>query len=660
MNWPFVFLNLLFSVLSFAASPNLSWAGQNQESDFLVATVDASHLKEVGDEISIQSGSAIANEAELKIQVYGYPEVFKKTYSINTINPLQPETISLVVPGLTIAKLGAFGQKTSLVYNGFTSGDMTFLFDGFELSDVSDPSEGFDLSSYMLSPDFDFTFAKGSSGLFYRQLGGGLSIDPKYVPGQTLMTSAGSAGQTMLSYQNNVCSNESCYQIGFGGTQVDGLSASVNSRSGTGPLENDSASLYFLSLGWVKSLSSKSLLKIRTHSQYSNTEIDDYDENFIFKDDKNASLNFFNQFVGLNYSNENHQYFFENIYSVRNVANDVDGFSLTERDDSYGVLRTKVRSSHQIKQFEINWFLQNINLSTQTINNLENLNKVEVGFQADYSSFLKGIKFRNSANFNALQSFDFGVGLSQTIRTEAINFPIQKNKNLVLDTNQLANLKESNRLKLYFQTQYGYKDRRPSFFQLFDPQFGNSNLANERQFFFRPQLDLDIYGDGVGKPKHNISMYYSLENMDSKVVFQNTNGGEYINSGKLTLNNLTLMYSLEGLKMATKAFYRQSLDSESVTEVLPWTAQKEVGFGFSFRQRLLTLSADVKWLFEMSNPSQNKIQELVQSQMGVSYQIDTQSRISLQLNNVFNDKKIWDEGFNRQPFSWMMTLTKKI
>lgn len=650
MNWPFVFLNLLLSISTFAASPDLSGVAQNQENDFPLTTNEDGNLNVFDQDDKI----------ELKIQVYGYPEVFKKTYSISTINPLQPETISLAVPGLTIAKLGTFGQKTSLVYNGFTSGDMTFLFDGFELSDVSDPSEGFDISSYMMSPDFDFTFAKGSSGLFYRQLGGGLSIDPKYVPGQTLMTSAGSAGQTMLSYQNNVCSNESCYQIGFGGTQADGLSASVNSRAGTDLLENDSSSLYYLSFGWVKSLSSKSLVKVRAHTQYSTTEIDDYDENFIFKDDKNASLNFFNQFVGLNYSNDHHQYFFENIYSVRNVANDVDGFSLTKRDDSYEVLRTKVRSSHQIKKFEINWFLQNINLTTKTIGNLENLNKVEVGFQADYNTFLKGIKFKHSANFNALQSFDFGVGLSQTLRTEAIDFSLQKNKKLALKISHPVELKESNHSKLYFQTQYGYKDRRPSFFQLFDPQFGNPNLTNERQFFFRPQIDLELSNDAARKTKHNISISYSLENMNSKVVFQNTNGGEYVNSDQLTLNNLTLMHTLEGLKMASKVFYRQSLDSESVTEVLPWTAQKEVGFGFSFRQRLLTLSADIKWLFEMSNPSQNKIQELVQSQMGVSYHIDTQSRINLQLNNVFNDKKIWDEGFNRQPFSWMMTLTKKI
>ncbi len=610
MNWPFLFFCLFLCISSPAVETSTSDKRKNDP-----------------------------EASELKIKVYGYPEVLKKTYSVGPINPLQPETVAISIPGLTIAKLGAFGQKSSLIYNGLTSGDMTFLYDGFEISDVSDPSEGFDLSAYLMSPDFDFNFVKGSTGLFFRQLGGGISVDPKYTPGQTLKTSAGSEGQGLLSYQNNYCSGESCYQIGFGGTQSDGLSASVNSVQSSG-LENDSASLYFLSLGWMKSLSSKSFVKVRTHTQYSNTDIDDYDQNFIFKDDKNAKLTFLNQFTGFTFSKENHQFFLENIYSLRNTTNSEDQFSSTERDDVYEVLRTKFRAAHQLQNFELNWSLQNINLKTNTL--LQNLsdqqaqNKIELGLQADYTSALKFMKFKQSVNFNALESFDHGIGLSQTLSSE---------------------LQGKENQKLYFQTQYGYKDRRPSFFQLFDPQFGNSNLGNEKQFYLRPQLDLKFVND---QKKHNISLSYSLEDVQSNVIFENTNGGGYANSNSLALNNITLEYAYEGMKLTSKAFYRQSLDSESVTKILPWTAQKEVGFGFGFRQRLLTISTDIKWLFEMSNPSQSKIQELVQSQVGLTYQMDTQNRISLQLNNVFNDKKIWDEGFNRQPFSWMMTLTKNI
>ncbi len=573
--------------------------------------------------------------SDFKIQVHGYPTQPKKTYLFENINPLQPENLSLSVPGLTIAKLGSLGQKTSLRYGIFSSGDMTFLYDGFEISDSSDPSEGFDLSSFLITPQFDFSLSRNATGLFSRQTGGVLNIDPKFDEGYLFKSSVGSESQGLLSFQKNSCFKEECFQISSGGTIADGQSAATK---GSDKLENDPSKLAFLTLGWVKPISLKSgsqrFLKLRSHTQYSKTDIDDYDETFIFRDDPNADLTFLNQFLGLSYLTNNDQYFFENTFSKRDVLNNLDALSKTERQDSYQVLRNKLRGVHNINNIELFWSTQNLNLKTENLTSKQNISKLEINLQADQKIKMRHLSLLQSANFNALESFDSGFGISQTIKMNPEGRSIST-----------------------FQTQYGYKDRRPSFFQLFDPQFGNANLKNESQFFVRPQLDFNFGSSGL---KHNISIQYSYEDLSRRVVFINIGDLGYKNSGQLNSSAATLEYSVKSMSFNSKAFFRQSFDKQSVMKSLPWTAQNEVGFGAGFNSRHFTVSTEIKWLMDMYNPSQNKINQLVQSQASLSYQLDTNDRISLQLNNLFNDKKIWDEGFNRQPFSWMMSLTKKI
>lgn len=558
------------------------------------------------------------------------------------------------MPGLNIAQLGGLGQKSSLTYNGYASGEMAFLFDGFEISDPSDPSEGFDVSAYLMSPEIDVTFSSLSSGLSFRQWGGGISIDPKFSEGQLFKSSVGSNGQGLLSYQKSKCHFENCVQVSFGGTYTGGQSASVRTRLQSETLENDASGLYFLTLGWVKPLKTKGFLKIRTHSQYSVTELDDYNQEFVFIDDPNAKMQYFNQFSGVSYLKEKSQLYFENNYSLRQVRNEVDSSSDIVRDDQYELLRTKIRGAHQAGEFEFLWSLQNIDVQTESaldslslVNKKSNSqNKSELSFQLDHDHIFKHLSLNQNVSLNVLEGYDSGFGFQQALRFKGLSW----------------NKKSKNSSTLFFYTQYGLKNRRPSFFQLFDPQFGNLNLQNERQLFFRPQADIkwSKITRRLGLLKHNISLLYSLEDLNQRVVFLNSSTRGYTNAGKLNFQALTLEYSLQTPVFSTKAFVRHSLDSEAVTKNLPWTAQQELGLSFGLRHSRFILNSEMKWLFEMYNPSQSKMKPLLQSQATLAYQFDTDYKIGFQLNNFFNNTTAWDEGFFRQPLSWMMTLTKKI
>jgi outer membrane cobalamin receptor len=603
--------------------------------------------------------SSWAKGEELKIQIYGYPEHSTQTQSIQQFNPLQPENLSLKTPGLTIAKLGALGQKTSIRFNSFASGDLTLLFDGFEISDPSDPSEGFELSSFLMTPQFDFKFSNSDKvGVFSRQAGGVLAIDPGMTTKSYVHSGGGSDGQGLLSVQKNNCSDKQCLSLGLGGTFADGISASTNSNVGTNTPGADQASLGFLSLSWHRQLSSQKMIKIRAHSQYSNIEIDDYDDSFVFRDDPNAKLETLNHFLGVSYINENNQYFFENTFSDRILNNEPDAGNPISKDERYKVFRSKIRGAHTLYQnpkakfvdLNLYWYGQSVLLETsQTGNALpedqsKELSRLEVGLQLDQKIKLKSVAGVSSVNVNSLEGFSSSYGVSQSVETALY----QKSK-------QALNL----------QTHFGLNERRPSLFQLFDPQFGNSDLANEQLFYLRPKIKWTL--NSKETMQHNISLDYYWENIDSRVVFiTDTNSGlvGYQNSGRLNSNSLIFDYALKSLRGSSHFFFRQSLDAEDTLRSLPWLARQEWGLGQSLRTaiagRTLEFSLDIKWLLGMYSPSQKQLGNLVQSQGTISYQYDTNDRISLQLNNLFNDKKIWDEGFQRQPLSWMLSLTKTI
>lgn len=602
--------------------------------------------------------------SQLKIIVYGYPELKEKKYKVENFNPLQSENLSLITPGLTVAKLGSMGQKTSLRYNSYTTGDLTFLFDGFEISDPSDPSEGFEVSSFLLMPNFDLKISSTESmGVFSRQLGGVISIEPFTSEDSYVRSAFGSENQGLVSVQKNFCKDRQCLSLSGGGTYVNAQSASTHSRvppSGSpSTLESDAVGLGYLSLGYQKQLGSTRMLKVRAHSQYSKTDIDDYNENFIYKDDPNARLQSSNHFLGLSLISDSSQLFFENTFLNRLLKNEWDEHSATVRDESYTVFRSKLRGSHhlvpsRIKGLDFYWYAQSLNLNTKKIaddlssvlssslmSDTKNLSRVEAGFQIDKKSLFENTELITSVNFNELSGFGSGYGVSQSVQRPLLNA-------------------ESSNTQLL--TYFGFKERRPSFFQLFDPQFGNLNLDPEQLFFLRPKLKTVFIDTAL--MKHNISLEYFYESLNSRVVYLASPQPGYGNSGRIRSNSFVFDYQLELSNFTTRAFYRKSLDSEQILKSLPWSTSEEIGFGGSFQSkiggRIWALSTDIKWLMGMFSPSQKQIGNLVQSQANLSFQIDANDRINLQLNNIFNDKKIWDEGFRRQSFSWMVALTKTI
>lgn len=629
----------------------------------ITARAQAPELKDTKDtsrpETESSNGAGSEISSRLKVQIYGYPARTSRIKSFSQFNPLQPENLSLTTPGLTIAKLGTLGQKTSLRFNSYSSGELTFLFDGFEISDPSDPNEGFELGSFLMVPQFDMQFSNSQSlGLFSRQAGGVISIDPQLNSKSYVHSAGGSLGQGLLAVQKNMCSLKECLSLGVGGTMADGTSASSNSQMSTSILESDEARLGFLSLGWHRQLGADRLVKLRAHSQYSKVDIDDYDENFIFRDDPNANLQTWNHFLGVSYLTNSNQYFFENIYSDREVLNQSDLTNPVSRDEQYRVLRTKLRGSHKIystpkdvfTDLDFYWFGQNVDLQTQQQGSLipttqsKELSRLEAGIQLDQKLRLDAVTGKSSASVNALEGFDFSYSLTQSFES-----------GIWSSANQSAIL----------QANFGANQRRPSLFQLFDPQFGNGQLENEKQIFFRPKLKWSFTKNNI--EKHNISVDYFLENINQRVVFTeipSTGNFGYRNSGQLTSNSLILDYAHESPASTSRIFYRRSLDSVATLQSLPWMARQEFGLGQSLHSRVwgrqFDMSVDIKWLQGMYNPSREQIGNLVQSQGTLSYQIDTNDRISLQLNNLFNDKRIWDEGFQRQPFSWMLSVTKTI
>lgn len=589
----------------------------------------------------------------LKIKIFSQnfgQDLNTKVQNVEEFNPLQPENLALKIPGLTIAKLGSLGQKTSLRYNTFTSGDLTFLFDGFEISDPSDPSEGFDISSFLLAPQFDLKISNvDNSGLSSRQLGGVVSIDPLLNSKSYIHSAAGSANQGLISVQKNKCNQSECYNWGLGGTYSEGQSAATNTLSQTA-LENDAASLGYLSVGWQKAFSSGSMLKLRAHSQFTQTDIDDYNENFIFADDPNAKLESSNHFLGLSYQTNSHQLFFENTLSFRNILNSSDLLNPIERDETYEVFKSKIRGSHSltpytsIKGLDFFWYGQNSNVFTEKVLESEDvvqthLNRWEFGAQVDKKNAFQNFQMVHSLNYSALEGYGPGYAFSQTLST---------------------NLISSEFLSSGLQTYIGAKERRPSFFQLFDPQFGNQNLQNEQHVFVRPKIAFEF----ANVRKHNISAEYFYEHINSRVSFQSLPEPKYQNSGRLNSNSLIVEYTMLMANSTFRIFYKHSFDSEMTLKSLPWLTEEELGVGGTLRARVLgrvlDLTTDIKWLFGMYNPSGKQVGNLVQSQAGLAYQFNTNDRISLQLNNLFNDKKIWDEGFQRQSFSWMLGLTKSI
>lgn len=591
---------------------------------------------------------------QLKVQIYGYPIKEDKSQSVQQFNSLQPENLSITTPGLTIAKLGSLGQKTSLRFNSFTSGDLAFLYDGFEISDMSDPSEGFDISSFLMVPEFDMRLSTaGSMGIFSRQVGGVISIDPGVHSKSYLHTSAGSFGQGVLSLQKNKCTALQCLSFGIGGTYSDGQSASVNSSSSNSALEKDSAGLGFLSLGWQRQLGAEKFFKFRAYSQMSRVDVDDYDQSFVFKDDPNARMNSSNHFLGVSYLTPKYQFYFENTLSSRHMLNEIDSENNSERDETYQVFKSKLRGSHKLvsgkkNDLDLYWFGQSVHVNTlQMVLNQPDQEvrheRLEGGVQLDKRYEFKNIESLSSVNGNILEGFGTGGGISQTFETL---------------------LSEAETSQSFAQLHFGFKERRPSFFQLFDPQFGNNNLENEEQLYIRPKLKWAKLQRGK---KHNISLEYFYEKIDSRVVFvwdQNLGESNYSNTGSFSSNSFILDYSLSSNLFSSRVFFRQSLDSQSVLRSLPWAAEQELGLGGGYHLKLwgrpFHASVDMKWLLGMFNPSGEHIGNLVQSQGSLSYQFGMNDKVSLQLNNIFNDKKIWDEGFQRQPFSWMLSLTKTI
>lgn len=600
---------------------------------------------------------------ELKVQIFGDPRPDSlpqyQIQNFKSFNPLQPENLSIATPGLTIAKLGPAGQKTSLRYNSFTTGDLTFLYDGFEISDISDPAEGFDVSSFLMVPEFNFSLtSSGTPGIFSRQTGGVLTIDSLFDSKSYWHSGIGSQGQTSMVVQKNKCSVFQCLSFGVGGSYTDGLSASLKQRVEGQSLENDTAGLGFLSLGWQREIAGRHLLKVRAYSQWTRTDIDDYDTNFIFKDDPNAKLVNQNHFLGVSYLTEHHQLFFENILSDRELTNPYDSHNENDRHESYKTFKSKLRGAHNFKNkkdgpfnnLDVFWFSQKADVHTVQENansprEEKHMNLWEAGLQLNknYSlgNRLKGI---SGANVNALEGLGVGKGVSQSFESVLVARDHQRS---VLNIH------------------LGLRERRPSFFQLFDPQFGNSKLGFEEQFYFRPKVYWVL--SGKDESKHNISLEYFYEDIESRVVFLwDESKGEslYQNTGRLNSKSFILDYSYKTPRFLGRMFFRRSLDSSQVLASLPWLSQEDIGLGaeyyFQMIGRPLAVSMDIKWLSGMYNPSGKQVGNLVQSQASLSYQFDMNDRVSLQLNNIFNDKKIWDEGFQRQPFSWMLSLTKTI
>ncbi len=601
----------------------------------------------------------LKDDKTLKVEIYGYPEDSGELQNILQFNPLQPENLSITTPGLTIAKLGTLGQKTSLRLHSFAASELTLLYDGFEISDPSDPGEGFDLSGLLIMPQFSLTTSQSAQlGLFSRQVGGVLSIDPGLTEKSYVHSAAGSEGQGLLAVQKNLCQKWQCLSLGLGGTLAQGASASSEQSGVQNPLESDQASLGILSLSWFRQMDADRLFKLRLHSQFGSTDIDDYDQNMIFRDDPNANLKTSNHFLGLSFIDKSDQYYFENTYSDRIINNRSDAINSIETDERYKVFRSKLRGTHTLLQnfksafssLNLYWYSQMVQLETSQVNNLNDnpkttdLAKLELGLQLDQEQKIRTVRGITSFSLNGLEGFKTTYGISQTA-SHKIN--ISEEQNLIL------------------QTKFGYNERRPSLFQLFDPQFGRPNLQNEEQFFLRPEIKWN-YLAPKGKI-HNISANYFWEYMNSRVVFRNdmaTSSMGYQNSGRLSSNSLMLDYQFQSLQTSTRLFFRQSLDEEVTLKSLPWLARQEWGLGQSLRTQILgqtvAFGVDIKWLLGMYNPSAKQIGNLVQSQGSITYQVDTNDRVSLQLNNLFNDKKIWDEGFQRQPFSWMLSLTKVI
>lgn len=588
---------------------------------------------------------SIPEKSPKAITVYGYPSGGINRKSIENFNPMQPENIGMTEPGLTVPKLGSLGQRTSLKFNSYASGDLTLLFDGFEISDLSDPSEGFDISNYLMMPDFSYSLSTNqSAGLFARQQGGVLSISPTYDNQTKFRTSVGSSAQTLLSAQTNKCRGINCYSLALGGNYANPRSASTN-KSLNKSLERDEAFLGFLSFGWQRSLFKSRALKLRFHSQYSRTDIDDYNDKFIFSDDPNARVAFQNYFLGISYLTPKSQYFLENTISLRSTSNRADSETETSEDESYSVVKTRLRAEHDLKNYTLYWNLENLNLETTKETLKEGQSKTAGGLQVDQGLTLGNLTGSNSLSLNGLEGLDVGYSLSQKL-------------NYIFNESEIVNWSAN----LF----YGVSERRPSFIQVFDPQFGNPNLSNESLFFVRPQVNWSFISGGenpdIGSRtmKHNISAQFFYENLDSRVVFESGDSPGYANTGKLKTNDAILKYSLSDTKKSLNVFYKQGFNSEGVRKALPWSTGREWGLGLGYSLGNLNLSSDLKLLMDMFNPSGLRTGNILQSQAQLSYQFNSKQLINLQLTNIFNDKKVWDVGFRRQSFSWMLTLTKTI
>ena len=184
------------------------------------------------------------------------------------------------LPGINIARNGAFGGVSYVRQRGLTNDKTLVLVDGVPMNDPSAPSGGFDFSSFELADISRVEVLSGPQGSLWGSdaIGGVISFTTRELDGFRAELEAGSYSTVRGSVAAGRATDAYAAGISVSGLTTDGISKAAN---GT---EDDGFETRTVTLNGRYELSPRVTFDGRVRYNAAEAEIDGYDANFAFGD----------------------------------------------------------------------------------------------------------------------------------------------------------------------------------------------------------------------------------------------------------------------------------------------------------------------------------------------------------------------------------------
>lgn len=184
------------------------------------------------------------------------------------------------VPGINIARNGAFGGVTYVRQRGQGSDKTLVLVDGAPVGDPSQPGGGFDFSSFELADIARMEILSGPQGSLWgsEAIGGVISFTTRELDGVRAEAEAGSFGTVRGAAAAGRATATYAYGLSVSGLTTEGISKAANGS------EDDGFDTATATLNARRRLGPRVTLDGRLRYNEARAEIDGYDADFAFGD----------------------------------------------------------------------------------------------------------------------------------------------------------------------------------------------------------------------------------------------------------------------------------------------------------------------------------------------------------------------------------------